>query len=120
MTAELPSLNQLRLTMTAVLPSPLSGITGDVTFVRTIYENGITHDAIAQAWNKSNKSMQFHHSSAKRSRVRPISLPTGLETNPIHRDSEHRISPLKGQNPFPGENPSGNLTEWRNHFECEP
>jgi hypothetical protein len=45
-TAELPSLSRLKPTMTAVLPSPLRGITGDATFVRVIYENGIAHDAM--------------------------------------------------------------------------
>jgi len=40
------------------VPSPVRGITGDANFVRAIYENGITHDAIAQTWGWAKRNCE--------------------------------------------------------------
>ncbi len=107
-TAELPSLSRLKPTMTAVLPSPLRGITGDANFVQAIYENGITYDAIAQVWGRAKRNCEKMF-SAHLFRKKPtppashapgvaeLSLSTGI--------ASIGFMPPRGQNPFPGDTP---------------
>lgn len=83
-TAELPSLSRLKPTMTAVLPSPVRGITGNAAFVQAIHENGITHDAIAQTWGGPNVTARkcSQHTPSERSRPRPLPMPQEQQNYP--------------------------------------
>ena len=108
MTAKLPQFavirchhNRLYTDMTAFLPScavtlivasevtPLFTLKTDLALLLMPYQPNISDKkAVGQ-----------------RIQARPLSLPVGVEHTPVHRDSEHRISPPKGQNPLPGETP---------------
>ena len=98
--------------MTAVFPSPLRGITGDVTFVRAIYENGITYDAIAKAWNGSNRTMRNipQHSPYERSRTRLLdraSTPMPLEKGEAMRSRTNQINVWLSDEELAGLNEKG-------------
>ena len=69
--------------MTAVLPSPLSGITGDVTFVRAISENGIIHDAILR--DETGQTQLPQRTLSERSRPRPLPTPQEQQNYPCPR-----------------------------------